>query len=117
MSYVPGFTHDIFISFSHSYNSDGWVDKFQDHLNHRLIQLGAPVKIWRDPKLGGPDVFSDEIFTQLQRSALFIPIISPSWDESPWCEDECQAFERFAALNGGFRVDSQLRAIKVVKTP
>ena len=117
MPYVPGFINDIFISFSHADNWDGWVDTFQEHLNRRLIQLGAPVTIWRDKKLRGTDVFSDEIFTQLKQSALLLSLISPSGFGSRWCEDEREAFERFAALNGGFRLDNQLRAIKVVKTP
>lgn len=117
MPYVPGFINDIFISFSHVDNSDGWVERFQEHLHNRLLQLDAPVTIWRDNKLRGTDVFSDEIFKQLQHSALLISIISPTGIKSRWCEDERQAFERFAALNGGFRVGNQLRAIKVVKTP
>ena len=117
MPYVPDFTCDIFISFSHSDNWDGWVEKFQDHLSHRLVQIGAPVTIWRDTKLRGTDVFSDEIFTQLQQAVLLVSIVSPSGIKSRWCEDERRAFERFAALNGGFRVENKLRAIKVVKTP
>jgi hypothetical protein len=117
MPYVPGFNNDIFISFSHADDSRGWVKEFQDRLNDRLIQLGADVTIWRDSKLRGTDVFSDEIFTQLQQSALLISIVSPSGIKSHWCEDERHAFERFAALNGGLRLGNSLRAIKVVKTP
>lgn len=117
MPYLPGFINDIFISFSHADNWDGWVEKFQDHLRHRLTQIGAPVIIWRDSKLRGTDFFSDEIFTQLQQSALLISIVSPSGIKSRWCEDERQTFERFAALNGGLRFGNHLRAIKVVKTP
>ncbi len=117
MPYVPGFTNDIFISFSHADNSLRWVEEFQDRLNSRLIQIGAEVTVWRDSKLRGTDVFSDEIFTQLQQSALLISIVSPSGIKSRWCEDERHAFERFAALNGGFRFGNHLRAIKVVKTP
>lgn len=117
MAYVPGFTNDIFISFAHADNWDGWVERFQDRLSHRLAQIGAPVITWRDSKLRGIDVFSDEIFTQLQQSVLLISIVSPSSFGSRWCEDERQSFEHFAALNGGFRFGNQLRAIKVVKTP
>ena len=117
MPYVPGFTNDIFISFSHVDDSDGWVESFHDSLRNRLLQLDAPVHIWRDTKLNGTDIFTDEIFEQLQQSALLISIISPSGIKSRWCEDERQAFERFAALNGGFRFGNHLRAIKVVKTP
>ena len=117
MPYVPGFVNDIFISFSHADNSRGWVEEFQTQLNDRLIQIGARVTIWRDTELRGTDIFSDEIFTQLQQSALLVSVISPQGIESRWCEDERQAFERFAALNGGFRFNNTLRAIKVVKTP
>lgn len=117
MPYIPGFANDIFISFSHVDNFDGWVDNFHDHLRNRLLQIDAPVTIWRDNKLRGTDVFSDELFEQLQRSALLITIVSPPGIKSHWCEDERQAFERFAALNGGFRFANSLRAIKVVKTP
>ena len=117
MPYVPGFTNDIFVSFSHVDNLEGWVDAFQDQLTNRLLMLDARVTIWRDNKLRGTDVFSDEIFDQLQQSALLISIVSPRGIGSHWCEDERQAFERFAVLNGGFRFGNSLRAVKVVKTP
>jgi WD40 repeat protein len=117
MAYIPGFTNDIFISYSHADNSEGWVDGFEDRLRKRLLQLDMPATLWRDTKLRGTDVFSDETFTQLQQSALLISIVSPRGVGSRWCEDERQAFERFAALNGGFRFGNKLRAIKVVKTP
>ncbi len=115
--YVPGFTNDIFISFSHVDNLNGWVEGFHKHLDIRLRQLGVQVNIWRDTKLRGTDIFSDEIFEQLKQTALLISIVSPQGINSRWCEDERQAFERFAALNGGFRFGNHLRAIKVVKTP
>lgn len=117
MAYIPGFTNDIFISYSHADNWDGWVEGFETHLTRRLLQLGTAVRIWRDTKLQGTDVFSAETFSQLEQSALLISIVSPAAIGSRWCEDERQAFERFADLNGGFRFDNQLRAIKVVKTP
>ena len=41
MPYVPGFTNDIFISFAHADNWAGWVKDFQDHLQHRLTELGV----------------------------------------------------------------------------
>src|SRR5262245_6323578 len=117
MPYVPGFSNDIFISFSHVDDSDGWVESFHDSLRNRLLQLDTLVHIWRDTKLNGTDIFTNEIFEQLQQSALLISIVSPSGIKSRWCEDERQAFERFSALNGGFCFGNHLRAIKVVKTP
>ncbi len=117
MPYVPGFTNDIFISFAHIDNSREWVREFHDQLKDRLAQIDAKVTIWRDKKLRGTDIFSEEIFTHLQQSALLISIISPQAIKSGWCEDERQAFQRFAALNGGLRIGNQLRLIRVVKTP
>jgi TIR domain len=117
MPYVQGFNNDIFISFAHTDDADGWVETFHARLKARLTQLGVSVCVWRDTKLQGTDVFSDEIFDHLKSSALLVSIISPAGVNSSWCQDERQKFEQFAELNGGFRIKNTLRAIKVVKTP
>jgi hypothetical protein len=117
MPYVPGFTNDIFISFAHADNTEGWVEAFQTKLKDRLAQIDAAVVIWRDTKLRGTDVFSDEIFDRLKNSALLLSVVSPTGIRSRWCQEERQKFEQLAALNGGFRVGNVLRAVKVVKTP
>jgi hypothetical protein len=117
MPYLQGFVNDIFISFAHIDNTEGWVETFQIRLRDRLAQIGIKVGIWRDTKLRGTDLFSDEIFEQLRGSALLLSIVSPTSISSHWCQDERQKFEQFAALNGGFRVGNTVRAIKVVKTP
>ena len=117
MPYVPGFTNDIFISFAHTDNSEGWVEAFHTRLKDRLAQIGVNTTIWRDTKLRGTDVFSDEIYDQLRDSALLISIVSPTGIRSNWCQEERQKFEQFAELNGGFRIGNALRAVKVVKTP
>ena len=117
MPYVQSFTNDIFISFAHTDNSDGWVEAFHTRLKDRLAQIGVNTTIWRDTKLRGTDVFSDEIYDQLRGSAILISIVSPTGIRSNWCQDERQKFEQFAELNGGFRIGNALRAVKVVKTP
>jgi hypothetical protein len=117
MSYLPGFTNDIFISFAHTDNLGGWVEQFQKELTIRLAQIDAAVTIWRDSKPRGTDDFSEDISEQLKNSAILVSIVSPSSIRSRWCQDERQKFEQFAALNGGFRVGKTLRAVKVVKTP
>lgn len=117
MSYTNGFTNDIFISFAHIDNTEGWVEAFQTRLKDRLTQIDAPVTIWRDNKLRGTDVFSNEIYDQLKDSALLLSIVSPTGVRSRWCQEEREKFEQFAALNGGFQVGNLLRAVKVVKTP
>lgn len=111
------FANDIFISYAHNDNLNGWVEKFQEHLQNRLTELQVGVNIWRDKKLGGADRFSDEIFDQLKQSALLLSVVSPSSVLSHWCQDEWKKFEGYAKQNGGFQVGNKIRALKIVKTP
>ena len=62
MAYLPGLSNDIFISYAHADNSEAWVDQFHERVFNRLRQLdrSAPFTIWRDRKLSGADVFTDE---------------------------------------------------------
>ena len=55
MAYVHGFQNDVFISYAHADNTEGWVDNFEERLRNRLRQFDrkAGVTIWRDPKLAG----------------------------------------------------------------
>src|SRR5947209_4082239 len=117
MAYVPNFTNDIFISFAHIDDKDGWVKTFNTRLENRLNQIGVQARIWRDSKLRGTDIFSDEIFNQLKNTAVLISIVTPSSIRSNWCQDERQKFEQFAEMNIGFRIGNVLRAVKVTKTP
>src|SRR3954462_13835564 len=119
MPYVRGFDNDVFISYAHADNTEGWVNTFHTRLQNRIRQFdrNANVSIWRDPKLGGADVFSDQILNQLKSSALLISILSPNGFTSDWCQQERQRFEQFAETTGGFRIADKIRAIKVLKTP
>jgi hypothetical protein len=117
MGYVPGFEHDIFISYAHFDNEStrgrGWVDEFHDALRIGVQQyLGGRISIWRDPKLDGLDIFSDEIEKQVRSSALLLSLFSPSYLNSEWCRREFASF----LSTGEFRVANKSRIIKVVKT-
>jgi hypothetical protein len=114
---MASFQNDIFISYAHLDNGDGWVDGFQTSLSNWLTKFGVTPRIWRDKKLHGDDVFSDEILTQLKSSALLISIVSPNGLKSNWCEKERQKFEQYAEANIGFRIGNAVRALKVVMIP
>src|SRR5215469_1620716 len=119
MAYLPGLTNDIFISYAHADNTEGWVDQFHERLFNRLRQLdrSAPFTIWRDRKLTRADVFTDEIYGQLASSGVLISILSPNGLDSSWCQQERERFERAARSTGGLRLGNKIRAIKVTKTP
>ena len=114
-----GLANDIFISYAHADNTEEWVDRFHQRLLHRLKQLDrkAEFGIWRDRKLTGADLFSDEIDRQLKSSGILISILSPNGLDSSWGQKERQCFERAVATTGGLRVGPKSRAIRVTKTP
>jgi hypothetical protein len=119
MAYVKGFTNDVFISYAHADNTEGWVNQFHDRLGNRLRQLdgNASFEIWRDPKVDGADVVSDKIYKNLNSSGILISILSPNGLDSNWCQQERERFERATRSTGGFRLGDKVRAIKVTKTP
>lgn len=126
MAIAKSFDKDIFISYCHDDNvnpmaKQGWVDVFHEALLWRLKQrLGrdnqAPV-IWRDNSLQGNDSFSDVLTEALNRVALVVSVLTPSYVSSPWCKRELEEFSRAAQAQAGLRVDKKLRILKVLKTP
>lgn len=123
MKAIPGFEEDIFISYAHIDNLPldeglkGWVETLHERLKVRLMQLmGEEVRIWRDRKLQGNDVFEETLVGRIQNVALLISVISPRYLKSEWCMREMEEFSRRAALKGGLQVGDKLRVFKVVKT-
>ena len=123
MSSMPGFENQLFISYAHIDNehfsgtSEGWIDLLHERLEIRLAQLlGKPLKIWRDRKLRGNDLFNDTIVIELARTAILISVITPRYIESPSCRSEVEDFSRLAASNGGLQISDKHRVFKVVKT-
>jgi len=114
-----GLTNDVFISYAHSDNTEEWVDRFHERLHNKLRQLDrrAPFTIWRDPKLTGADVFTEEIDRQIKSSGILISILSPNGLDSSWCQQERQRFQRAANSTGGLRLGTKMRAIRVTKAP
>jgi len=121
MAYVPGFSNDVFISYSHlddqSVDGRGWVSDFHRRLQIEVQEaLGAPVQIWRDPRQGPATDFGRDLDRQLRGSAMLLAILSPGYLNSPWCEWELEGFAG-ARRTGDLWVDTKCRAIKVLKRP
>ncbi len=118
------FEKDLFISYSHIDNEPlspeqkGWVTRFHKSLEALLnMRMGGRSRIWRDDKLTGNDVFSDEIVDQFSNTALMVSVLSPRYLKSEWCTKEIREFCEKARQSGGIVVDNKARIYKVLKTP
>jgi hypothetical protein len=123
MSSTAKYEYDIFISYAHIDNQPlakglkAWVEAFHEGLGVKLAQLlGEEVKIWRDLKLQGNDVFADTLNKHIAKSAILISIISPRYVKSEWCLRELNEFCRLAEMSTGVQIGDKLRVFKVVKT-
>ncbi len=96
MGYVPGFEHDIFVSYAHG-DDRSWVNRLVDRLEPALKQrLGIKADIWIDDEaLRRSRDFSKEIPDSVQSSAVFLLLASPSYIRSEYCvQKECGVFEK-----------------------
>ncbi len=95
MAYVPGYEHDLFISYAHGDDRD-WINRLLDRLEPALKQrLGIKPSIWIDEdKLRQSRDFSKEIPDSVKSSAVFLLLPSPTYIRSRYCvEQECTVFE------------------------
>ena len=121
MGYVPGFSNDIFISYSHfddqAVDGPGWVTDFHRRLVIEVEEeLGAKVQVWRDKRISGATDFTKDLDKQVRGSAMLLAILSPGYVNSRWCDWELTGFagsRRIADL----WVDTKCRALKIFKRP
>jgi hypothetical protein len=87
MAYVPGYTGDVFISYAHLDNGDGWVTDVKDTIAERLRRdLAGEPEIWFDAdRLRTGDIFKQEIHDKLNRTLILIAVVSPSFLKSEFC--------------------------------
>ncbi|HKP11807.1 MAG TPA: toll/interleukin-1 receptor domain-containing protein [Blastocatellia bacterium] len=123
MGYLPGYQHDIFISYAHVDDAAvdeaaGWVTRFREHLDvqlsKRVGRMGA-VKIWQDPALEGSQLFDKTIEDAINGSALFIALTSSGYLASAYCKQEVCWFHRKAGSEPlGLAVGDRLRFFNVL---
>jgi hypothetical protein len=118
------FARDAFISYAHIDNEplpnekDGWVTIFDKALRQVLSRYtGRDASIWRDEKLQGNDVFSDEILSQFPETAVLVSVLSPRYLKSEWCSKEMTQFYEIAEKTGGIIIGNKCRIFKIIKTP
>lgn len=119
------FEYDIFISYGHLDDDpatgalEGWIDFLVEQLPKQMQDpLGYMPKIWRDEQsLRGNDLLTGAIREGIERSLLFVPVMTPRYVLSDWCRKELDMFcaSRPPATASGAAFRS--RIFKVVKTP
>jgi hypothetical protein len=100
MAFVPGYEHDIFVSYAHLDNEpitggrSGWVDALAEKLLVEVSQrLGTrEFALWMDHQLDGNRPITPEILQAIQKSATLLVVMSPSYLNSEWCRRERTAF-------------------------
>ncbi|HEX8685679.1 MAG TPA: TIR domain-containing protein, partial [Pyrinomonadaceae bacterium] len=120
------YEYDLFISYAHIDDMSpfgeerGWVSLLHERLSLLLTQaLGYRLNIWRDGhKLQGNDELTGAISAGVTRSLLLLPVISPRYVQSEWCNREMETFHTSAPPPGGGVAPAfRSRVFKVVKTP
>ena len=100
MAFVPGFDHDVFVSYAHGDNRD-WINRFLDRLRPALSRLLPGADIWIDKDdLRKSRNFEQDIPANLASSAVLISLVSPIYVDRPDCvREECRRFTALAAAS------------------
>lgn len=91
----PDVKWDVFVSYAHVDNLEGWVERFHKQLSIKLDQRGGragEIQIWRDPKLDEATLFDAVIRDRVEHSALFLALCSSGYKRSEYCKGEFEAF-------------------------
>ena len=120
MAYVPGFEHDVFVSYAHGDDRD-WISRFVRALTSALDRrLGTKTSVWidEDDNRRTRD-FSREIPDSVKASAIFLLLPSPTYIRSAYCvEQECRIFaETLAARRARFAAPSFANDLFAVRCP
>src|SRR5262245_22089531 len=114
-AFVPGFQHDLFISYAHA-DDKRWIQAFEDELRDEISRrLGMGISVWQDTsKIRAGENWQVAIQEGIEGSAAFVAVVSPRYQNSPWCARERNEFKkRFKAE----AFSTSGRFFKAVKTP
>ncbi len=78
---------DIFISYAHE--DKKWAEAFEQDLQARL---GPNVDIYRDNRILVGMHIDGHLMEKVRNSAVFVPVISPNWLGSAYCQKELREF-------------------------
>ncbi len=99
MAYVPGCRYDLFLSYASENNREGWVEQFERALSQELgdllgRQFDPKASVFFDKRdLEIAQSFPDRLQFAARDSAILVPLLSPSYLTSPWCNRERTEFQ------------------------
>ena len=117
-------TQQVFLSYCHRDDEPygpqqrRWVEEFEKALRESIGQRVGPgrVEVWRDVRrLAGNELFDTQIEQQLNRSAIFVTVLSQHYLSSEYCKKEFQAFGQRHLARGDLHVDHLSRIVKVYR--
>jgi hypothetical protein len=124
LAYVPQYHHDVFISYAHrdeltADEKPGWVSAFEAALRIELgAALGDDPVIWFDRNRLKPGfVLSHTIRYDLSRTAIFLKLESPSYWQSPYCNQEFEWFSSPELPLDSIQIEDRSRIISVIVRP
>jgi hypothetical protein len=88
-------TYDLFISYAHADNTEGWVTFLRDALvaDHARYRSGEMlVPFFDTTSLSGIDDWEHHILRGLQESRLFLAVLQPTWFKSDYCRRELREY-------------------------
>ncbi|HEY7336605.1 MAG TPA: toll/interleukin-1 receptor domain-containing protein [Bryobacteraceae bacterium] len=115
MAFVPGYKHDLFLSYAH--DESAWAEAFRKALCAEFqIRTGEELVFWHDVRnLRTGQKWDAEIEEGIRNAAAFLAVLSPTYFKRHWCAQEYN----IALENGieALRVETFYRFLKVIKTP
>jgi hypothetical protein len=113
MAIVPGFEYDVFISYRHNDNLDGWVTDFVQNLEKEIRStLKDPLTIYFDKNPHDGLLETHHVDKSLEgklKCLIFIPIVSQTY-----CDQKSFAWQHeFCAFNKISKVDPFGRELKL----
>ena len=84
--------YDLFVSYAHLDNEDGWVSGVVNRLRMMLaMHAGRKISVFFDPLLNANDRVND-ITDRVRASNLFLAIGSPAYTQREWTRRELETF-------------------------
>src|ERR1051326_7192654 len=119
VTFVPGYHNNVFISYRWLDNQAKWVNVLHSFLDRRMKELLGirDARIWRDSSLKAGDVLAANIDHEVDGSAVFITVLSPSFMQPSYCHQEARRFRDVSMRRQDLSVGRSSRWIRVVKTP